>query len=107
YLVNTGWTGGPYGVGNRIKIEHTRAMVWAALSGALNQVKFHQHPIFKVLVPEAVPGVDSNILDPQKTWSDPIAYERQAKDLARRFVENFRRFHYVPLEMMEASPAFE
>ncbi|HBE31101.1 MAG TPA: phosphoenolpyruvate carboxykinase (ATP), partial [Cyanobacteria bacterium UBA11368] len=86
YLVNTGWTGGPYGVGNRIKIEYTRAMVWAALSGALNKVTFHHHPIFKVLVPEAVPGVDSNILDPQKTWSDPIAYERQAKDLARRFV---------------------
>jgi phosphoenolpyruvate carboxykinase (ATP) len=107
YLVNTGWTGGPYGIGNRIKIEHTRAMVWAALSGALNKVTFHHHPIFKVLVPETVPGVDSNILDPQKTWIDPIAYERQAKDLARRFVENFRRFHYVPLEMMEASPAFE
>ncbi len=107
YLVNTGWTGGPYGVGTRIKIHETRAMVAAALSGELNHVAFHHHPIFKILVPESVPGVDSKILDPQKTWSDPLAYEEQAIALAKRFVENFKRFHKVPLEIMEAAPAFE
>lgn len=107
YLINTGWTGGPYGVGSRIKIEHTRAMVTAALNGQLNQVAFHHHPIFKVLVPETVPGVDSEILDPEKTWNDPIAYEHQAKALARRFVENFEKFHGVSLEIIEAAPDWE
>ncbi|MCA1994063.1 MAG: phosphoenolpyruvate carboxykinase (ATP) [Coleofasciculus sp. S288] len=106
YLVNTGWTGGPYGVGERIKLPQTRAMVAAALSGALNQVTFHEHPIFKILVPETVPGVDSEILDPQKTWKDPAAYEQQAKALARRFVENFKQFHRAPLESLEAAPDF-
>jgi phosphoenolpyruvate carboxykinase (ATP) len=107
YLVNTGWTGGPYGVGMRIKIQQTRAMVSAALSGELNHVSFHHHPIFKILVPEAVPGVDSEILDPQKTWSDPAAYEQQAKALAKRFVENFKKFHQAPVEILEAAPALE
>jgi phosphoenolpyruvate carboxykinase (ATP) len=104
YLINTGWTGGPYGVGTRIGIKQTRAMVSAALSGALKNVSFHQHPIFKVLVPDHVPGVDSNILDPEKTWSDPEAYEKQAKALAQRFVENFKQFHSAPIEVIEASP---
>ena len=106
YLVNTGWTGGSYGVGSRIKLPQTRAMVAAALSGALNQVRFHHHPIFKILVPETVSGVDSEILDPQKTWSDPVAYEQQAKALARRFAENFKQFHKAPLEILEAAPDF-
>ncbi|HBB31611.1 MAG TPA: phosphoenolpyruvate carboxykinase (ATP) [Cyanobacteria bacterium UBA8803] len=107
YLINTGWTGGPYGVGTRIEIQQTRAMVSAALSGELNQVKFHHHPIFKILVPEAVPGVDSDILDPQKTWSDPNAYEQQAQALAKRFSENFQKFHQVPLDIIEAAPKVE
>jgi len=106
YLVNTGWTGGPYGVGNRIKIADTRAMVSAAITGELNHVKFHHHPIFRVLVPESVPGVDSNILDPEKTWSDRAAYQKQAKALARKFVENFKQFNQVPKEIMEAAPDF-
>jgi phosphoenolpyruvate carboxykinase (ATP) len=107
YLVNTGWTGGAYGVGNRIKIEDTRAMIAAALNGCLNQVKYHPHPIFKVLVPESVPGVDSNILNPENTWKYPAAYTQKAKELARRFVENFRQFQDVSLDMMEAFPLFE
>lgn len=105
YLVNTGWTGGGYGVGTRIKLPQTRAMVSAALNGKLEQVAFHPHPIFKILVPEAVPGVDSDILDPQKTWSDPTAYEEQAKALAKRFVENFKKFPEAPPEILEAAPA--
>ncbi|HAJ64031.1 MAG TPA: phosphoenolpyruvate carboxykinase (ATP) [Cyanobacteria bacterium UBA8543] len=107
YLINTGWTGGSYGVGTRIKLPQTRAMVEAALNGKLNHLKFHQHPIFKVLVPEAVPGVDSEILDPQKTWSDRAAYEQQAKALAKRFVENFKQFTNAPADLLEGAPVFE
>ena len=106
YLVNTGWTGGPYGIGSRIKLPLTRAMISAALSGELEHVAFHPHPIFKILVPESVPGVARDILDPQKTWSDPAAYEQQAKALAKRFVENFKQFHQAPLEILEAAPVF-
>jgi phosphoenolpyruvate carboxykinase (ATP) len=106
YLVNTGWTGGPYGIGSRIKLPLTRAMISAALSGELDRVAFHHHPIFKILVPESVPGVERHILDPQKTWSDPAAYEQQAKALAKRFVENFKQFHQAPLEILEAAPVF-
>ena len=104
YLVNTGWTGGPYGIGSRIKLPLTRAMISAALSGELEHVAFHHHPIFKILVPESVPGVDRDILDPQKTWSDPAAYEQQAKALAKRFGENFKQFHQAPLEILQAAP---
>ncbi|HEY9609110.1 phosphoenolpyruvate carboxykinase (ATP) [Allocoleopsis sp.] len=106
YLVNTGWTGGPYGIGSRIKLPFTRAMISAALSGELDHVAFHDHPIFKILVPESVPGVEQHILDPQKTWSDPAVYEQQAKALAKRFVENFKQFHQAPLEILEAAPVF-
>ncbi|XWK86926.1 MAG: phosphoenolpyruvate carboxykinase (ATP) [Phormidium sp.] len=105
YLVNTGWTGGPYGVGKRIAIADTRAMITAALNGDLNHVKFHHHPIFQILVPESVPGVDSNILDPIKTWSDPEAYQEKAKALAQKFVENFKQYQRVPREILEAAPA--
>jgi len=107
YLVNTGWTGGPYGVGTRIRIQDSRAMVAAALSGELEKVQYYHHPIFKILVPKSVPGVDSNILDPQNTWSEPQAYETQAKDLAKRFVENFKKFPNAPREVKEAAPVFE
>ncbi len=79
-------------------------MVSAVLSGDLNHVIFHHHPIFRILIPEAVPGVDSKILAPQHTWSDANAYEPQAKALARSFVENFKQFHQVPVEILEAAP---
>ncbi len=107
YLINTGWTGGSYGVGTRIKIHQTRAMVSAAVKGELEQVKFYPHPIFKISIPERIPGVESEILEPQKTWSDAIAYDQQAKALARRFVENFQQFDQVPLAVLEAAPVFE
>lgn len=106
YLVNTGWTGGPYGVGSRIKLPQTRAMISAALNGTLGQETFHPHPIFKILVPDAVPGVDSKILDPENTWSDRAAYEQQAKILAKRFVENFKQFSQVPSEILAAAPVY-
>lgn len=104
YLVNTGWSGGAYGVGHRMSIEYTRAMVSAALNRELDTVHYHPHPIFKVLMPRAVPGVPSNILDPKQTWADAAAYDRQASELALRFVENFRRFPTVSPEVLEAAP---
>ena len=104
YLVNTGWSGGAYGVGHRMAIKQTRAMVSAALNGELERVGYQPHPIFKVLVPETVPGVPSKILNPQNTWDDPVAYEEQAIELARRFVENFKQFPEARREIIEAGP---
>lgn len=104
YLINTGWSGGAYGVGSRIKIKYTRAMVSAALNGELDHLKFTPHPIFKVLIPETVPGVPSEILNPKNTWIDPVAYDRQAQKLAELFVENFKKFESAHPEMVAAGP---
>ncbi len=104
YLINTGWTGGVYGVGHRIEIKQTRAMVSAALSGKLKDMSFHPHPIFKVLIPDYVPGVDTDILDPHKTWDNQSAYEEKANHLAARFVENFKQFHRASIDVIEAGP---
>lgn len=104
YLVNTGWSGGPYGIGQRIAIKHTRAMVSAALNGDLEYVSYTPHPIFKILVPESVPGVPSTILDPQKTWDHPIAYAQQARQLARQFAKNFQQFTNASEEVVAAGP---
>jgi phosphoenolpyruvate carboxykinase (ATP) len=104
YLVNTGWSGGAYGVGKRIAIKHTRAMVSAALNGDLDRVSYQPHPIFQILVPESVPGVSRDILDPQNTWSSPEAYTQQARELAKLFIENFRQFHDVSATIMAAAP---
>jgi phosphoenolpyruvate carboxykinase (ATP) len=103
-LVNTGWFGGSYGVGERISIKHTRAIVSAALNGELRDVSYKPHPIFQILVPETVPGVPQEILDPQNTWDDPEAYERQARDLAMRFVVNFQQFSDARPEIVAAGP---
>lgn len=104
YLLNTGWSGGPYGIGQRMSIKHTRAMVSAALNGALDQVSYTPHPIFKVLVPDYVPGVPDEILNPQHTWENPRAYEQQARDLARQFEQNFRQFKAASPEIIAAGP---
>ncbi len=95
YLINTGWQGGPYGVGKRISIPHTRAMVHAALNGDLEKESFWTHPIFNILVPKNCPGVPSAILDPQSTWADPKAYEAAAFKLAQMFIDNFKQFSDV------------
>jgi phosphoenolpyruvate carboxykinase (ATP) len=92
WLVNTGWTGGPYGIGTRIKIAHTRAIIHAALSGALDGVGWERDPIFNVERPTSCPGLPAEILKPRDTWPDPSAYDRQARVLATMFVENFARF---------------
>ena len=92
WLVNTGWNGGPYGTGERISLRHTRAMLHAALEGKLAKVPFRRHPEFGLMIPEACPGVPSEILDPKATWADPKAYDRMARDVARLFEDNFERF---------------
>ena len=89
WLVNTGWTGGPYGTGERMNIAHTRAMVRAALSGALADVPTRIDPVFRVEVPLTCPDVPDAFLDPRATWADPDAYDRQAARLARMFADNF------------------
>lgn len=92
YLVNTGWSGGSYGVGHRVPIKYTRAMISAALNRTLSDVNYKLHPIFNLLVPDTVPGVPSEILDPKQTWDDPEAYDQQAQELANRFAVNFQQF---------------
>jgi phosphoenolpyruvate carboxykinase (ATP) len=92
WLINTGWTGGPYGVGHRMKLAHTRAMVNAALSGTLNNVDYVIDPVFGLRVPTYCPDVSSEVLIPKNTWVDPVAYDTQANKLAAMFVKNFESF---------------
>ena len=92
WLVNTGWTGGKYGVGKRMPIKATRALLNAALDGSLKSAQFRKDPNFGFEVPVAVPGVDSSILDPRTTWADPEDYDRTAAKLVDLFVENFTQF---------------
>lgn len=92
WLMNTGWTGGMYGVGNRMPLRYTRALLTAALSGKLKNVEFRRDPMFRVDVPVAVEGVPSELLDPRGTWADKDAYDVQAAKLVAMFAENFRRF---------------
>jgi phosphoenolpyruvate carboxykinase (ATP) len=99
FLVNTGWTGGEYGIGNRMKLSHTRAMVQAALEGELNLVETVKDKIFGLNIPVHVAGVPDEVLQPIKTWSDPQAYEKKAKELAEKFRENFKKFTHVPAEI--------
>jgi phosphoenolpyruvate carboxykinase (ATP) len=92
WLVNTGWTGGPYGTGERMSIAHTRAMVHAALDGRLAEVETRLDPTFRVAVPVTCPDVPDAFLDPRSTWADPAAYDAQAERLARMFADNFVAF---------------
>ncbi len=105
WLVNTGWTGGPYGEGSRIKLAYTRAMVRAALRGDLDDVPMREDPIFGLHVPTHCPGVPDSVLDPRSTWADPEAYDRQARMLVKRFHENFKQFEaQVSPEVIAAGP---
>jgi phosphoenolpyruvate carboxykinase (ATP) len=92
WLVNTGWSGGPFGTGERMSLRHTRAMLHAALEGELADVPFRRHAEFGLMIPEACPGVPGEILDPKSTWADPNAYVSMAQDVAQRFEDNFARF---------------
>jgi phosphoenolpyruvate carboxykinase (ATP) len=103
WLVNTGWTGGPYGVGKRIGLPHTRAMVHAVLDEQLADVEFVVEPTFGFSIPTSYPGVPYDILNPRNMWKDVEAYDRQAAMLSAKFQENFVRFD-VPDSVRNAGP---
>jgi len=105
WLVNTGWSGGPYGVGKRMKIAYTRAMIRAALSGALDAVAYDRDPIFNLDVPTSCPAVPPDVLKPRTTWSSPGEYDLQASKLARMFTDNFKTFESgVTPDVLAAGP---
>lgn len=104
YLINTGWSGGAYGVGKRMSIKHTRAMVTAALNGTLEKGEFVLDPIFNVHVPTKCPNVPDEVLNPRAVWADKEAYDKQAKDLAARFVKNFTKYSNMPKHIVDAGP---
>lgn len=108
WLVNTGWTGGAYGTGNRMPIKATRALLAAALDGSLKQAEFRTDANFGFAVPVAVPGVDAKILDPRSTWADKLAYDRQAAKLVDMFVKNFTKFEeHVDAKVRSAAPQMQ
>src|ERR1051326_6224719 len=102
WLVNTGWSGGPYGVGKRMKISYTRAMIHAILNGSLAQTAATPDPLFCVGIAVSCPHVPSEVLQPRNTWTDKDAYDRQARDLARRFNENFKKYEAGVSEAVRA-----
>jgi phosphoenolpyruvate carboxykinase (ATP) len=105
WLVNTGWTGGKYGVGSRMPIKATRALLNAALDGSLNDVEFRTDDNFGFLVPVSVPGVDAKILNPRETWADKDAYDAMAAKLVKLFIDNFSKFEaHVDQGVREAAP---
>ena len=105
WLVNTGWVGGAYGVGKRISIKYTRALLNAALTGKLDSVKFKKDPVFGFDVPETCPNVPDDVLDPSSSWSDKKEYDKKYRQLAQRFIENFGKFTtQTPQEVIDAGP---
>ena len=97
-------SGGPYGVGNRMKLSYTRAMVRAALNVDLDQVAYETDPIFGIAVPQSCPGVPDEVLNPRNTWADKAAYDKTAKELAKAFQENFAKLKGVAPEIVAAGP---
>lgn len=105
WLVNTGWTGGEYGVGTRMKLSYTRSMIRAALNNDLNLVQYQHHPVFDLAMPMSCPGVPSEILDPRTTWNDKEAYDQNSLILARAFVSNFKQYEeFADNETINANP---
>jgi len=105
WLVNTGWSGGPYGVGSRMKLSYTRAMISAALDGSLEKVKFETLPVFNLQIPTSCPDVPAEILNPRKTWKDKDAYDAKLNDLANAFVKNFDQYaSRAGKDILQAAP---
>jgi phosphoenolpyruvate carboxykinase (ATP) len=105
WLINTGWTGGPYGVGSRMKLKHTRSMITAALDGKLKDVAYEKHPIFGLEVPQTCPNVPTEVLNPKETWKNQKAYDIQAKELATSFKENVAKFEeFANDEILSGAP---
>lgn len=104
YMLNTGWSGGPYGVGSRMKLAYTRAMVTAILDGSLAGVEFETDPIFGLSIPKACPNVPEEVLNPRNTWADKAAYDETARKLAALFIENFKTYNGVDDDIIAAGP---
>ncbi len=105
FMINTGWSGGPYGVGSRMKLAYTRAMITAALEGKLDNVTYEAHPVFGMLMPTECPNVPREILNPRNTWADKNDYDAKAKNLAAQFVKNFEKYASgVSDEIIAAAP---
>lgn len=105
WMINTGWSGGPYGIGSRMKLGYTRAIITAALKGALDGVEYTAHPVFGMLMPESCPGVPAEILNPRSTWADKTAYDTKSEELATQFIENFEKYASgVSEEILKAAP---
>lgn len=105
WLINTGWTGGPYGIGNRMKLKYTRAMITAALNGELDHVKYENHKVFGIAKPQSCPNVPSEILNPRNTWEDKDLYDTKAVELAQKFKANFQKFEsYANEEILAGGP---
>ncbi len=105
WLINTGWSGGPYGIGKRIKLAYTRAMITAALEGELDKVDFENHPVFGMMVPASCPGVPIEIMDPKTIWKDKDKYDLKAKELAQLFINNFEKYaEGVTEEILASAP---
>ncbi|MBB6610310.1 phosphoenolpyruvate carboxykinase (ATP) [Pontibacter sp. Tf4] len=108
WLVNTGWTGGPYGIGSRMKLPYTRAMITAALNGELNDVSYTKHPIFGIEMPDSCPNVPAEILNPRNTWANKEEYDTKAADLASKFVKNFGKYaEYANDDILAGAPQVE
>jgi phosphoenolpyruvate carboxykinase (ATP) len=103
WLVNTGWTGGAYGVGSRMSIKHTRALLSAVLDGSLRDARFERDPFFGLMFPQDVPGIPNEVLNPRLSWADRAAYDVAARDLVARFERNFQSFHAVVTEDVKAA----
>ncbi|MEO6669941.1 MAG: phosphoenolpyruvate carboxykinase (ATP) [Ferruginibacter sp.] len=105
WMINTGWSGGPYGIGSRMKLPYTRAMITAALEGKLDDVAFEAHPVFGMMMPKECPGVPAEVLNPRNTWADKAAYDTKAKELAQQFIKNFEKYASgVSAEILAAAP---
>jgi phosphoenolpyruvate carboxykinase (ATP) len=104
YLINTGWTGGPYGVGERISLPYTRAIVTATLNGELENTDFEPHPIFKIEMPKTCPEVPTDVLNPKNTWANKDDYDKKARELAKLFAKNSEQFSGISEKILEAGP---
>jgi len=106
WLINTGWTGGPYGVGRRMRLKYTRAMIKAAMAGKLDDVEYQTHEIFGLEMPKTCPNVPSQVLSPKETWEDEAAYQAKARELTNHFKDNFKQFRkYTNDDILAAEPA--
>ncbi|MFM7233751.1 MAG: phosphoenolpyruvate carboxykinase (ATP), partial [Flavobacteriales bacterium] len=105
WLINTGWSGGSYGTGERMKLKFTRAMITAALEGKLDGVSYETHDVFGLQMPTTCPEVPTELLNPRNTWKDKAAYDAKANELADKFIKNFEKFkEFANDEILSASP---